>query len=378
MSDNLLETTTKVKYLEHMELMGFKEGVHWWFEQKKSIIRFINGSTIRFKTMSDWRQFMSSEYTWIEMEEASFIDETTFKKLMSRLREYKRPEWKDYYRCMFLHTNPQGRRGWIYKYFINKNTKIPGYRCVVASTRENHHLGDSYIELLEDLYDADEVAEMIEGLDNDEDNTVAFPRFTDQNILENIEINRSYPVILSCDFNYNPMCWFLMQEIEGKWYVLKEFIENNVTTKEMCQRIQPVLNKLNIKKMDIMGDSHGRDKKTNGSDYSVMLTHFSEHGIDCTLRVQRSNPRIKERLSVLRGTIKNAKGVVSFFVDSACTRLIYNFEECRNNLSNGALREPTSKEIESDIKKLYLIHPIDAISYPIHFKRSLNDIGAGT
>lgn len=105
-----------------------------------------------------------------------------------------------------------------------------------------------------------------------------------------------------------------------------------------------------------------------------MLAYFGGKHLDCTLRVAKSNPKIKERLSVLRGCICNAKGERRLFVDSSCTRLLYNFDECRNNLANAGLREPTDKEIQEDDNKRYLIHPIDAMSYPIHFMQTFRDI----
>ena len=171
------------------------------------------------------------------------------------------------------------------------------------------------------------------------------------------------------------MCWYLIQQRDNdEWYVLKELIDNNVTTKEMCERIYPIILEYGVRKLTIMGDAHGRDKKTNGSDYSVMLAYFSDKMFDVTLRVQKSNPRIKERLSILRGTICNAKGERRFFVDSSCEKLLYNMDEARNNLANAGLREPTDKEIQEDDKKRYLIHPIDAISYPIYFMQTFKDM----
>lgn len=358
-----------------MENIGFKEGVHWWYSDRKQTINFINGSTIRFKTLSDWAQFRSTEFTWIEIEEASLIDEKTFKELMARIRQSKRDSWEGYYRCMFLHTNPQGSRGWMYKNFHNPRTKNKNFRAVIAKTRENIHLGDGYADLLETIYSADEIQELLNGIDCDYDNTVAFPNFNGENIKDNLEFDRNYPLILTCDFNYNPMCWYLVQQRkDDTWFVLKELIDNNVTTKEMCERVLPIISQYGTRDLIIMGDSHGRDKKTNGSDYSVMLGYFSQKGLNCTLRVQKANPRIKERLSILRGCICNAKGDRRFFVDSSCGKLLYNMDEAKNNLANAGLREPTDKEIQEDDKKRYLIHPIDAISYPIYFMQTYKDM----
>jgi len=375
-SQELLDGTTKLKYLEHMANIGLKEDVHWWYADRKQTIVFCNGSTIRFKTLSDWSQFRSTEFTWIEIEEASLIDEKTFKELMARLRQQKRSDWQDYYRTMFLHTNPQGARGWLYKYFHNPNTKKKNFRSVIASTRENHHLGTNYVENLEDLYSADEIQELLEGIDNDNDNTVAFPYFNTKNIVKDLKYDPNSPLILTCDFNYNPMCWYLVQYIEDKdeWHVLDELIDQNVTTKQMCERITPVIESYKTKRLTIMGDSHGRDRKTNGSDYSVMLAHFSKLGYSCKLLVQKANPKIKERLSVFRAYICNAKKLRRFFVDENCSKLIYNLNENKVNLASGGLREPTDSEIQADYEKIFLIHPIDAVSYPIHYMRTWNDI----
>lgn len=370
-SQDLLDNTTKKKYEEHLANMGMVEGIDWWYTDRKTQMNIRNGSVIRFKTLSDWEQFMSEEFTWIEFEEASFLEEITFIKLITRLREAKRSNWKNYFRSLYMHTNPQGRRGWINKHFINPKTRKSSYRYINASTRENHHLGDEYVEMLEELYSAEQILEMVEGLDSDTDNTVAFPNFTEANIKDNLKADRNESLILTCDFNYNPMCWYLQQEKDGVWYILKEFIHSNVTTKEMCKLIQPEIDKLGFRKLKIMGDAHGRDRKTNGSDYSVMLSHFQDAGYDVTLLVQKSNPFIKDRLAVLRGLIKNAKGTIKLFVDSSCEKLIYNFNEARNNLGNGGLKIPTDTDIQKDPLKIYLIHPIDAVSYPMHYLQSL-------
>ena len=371
MSQDLLDNTTKRKYLEHMANIGLKEDVHWWYKDRKQTIVLKNGSEIRFKTLSDWRQFMSEEFTWIEFEEASFLEQIVFDKLITRLRQMKKDVWEDFHYSLFLHTNPQGKRGWLNKLFINPKTRIKGYRYVIASTRENTYLGKSYVETMENLYSKEQIDEMIEGLDLDYDNTIAFPQFLEDNIIENIKIRKDLPLVLTCDFNYNPMCWYLMQEYDGKWYILKELINQSVTTLEMCKLIQPIIDEIGIRSLLIMGDSHGRDKKTNGSDYSVIISYFGQLGYDITMKVQKANPLIKERLATLRGVIRNAKGEVRLYVDSSCKKLLYNFEECKNQLANGGIKIPTDSEIQSDPNKLFLVHPIDAISYPIWFLHSL-------
>ena len=67
-SQDLLDNTTKQKYLWWMDQIGLKENIHWWFTDRKQAIVFLNKSVIRFKTLSDWEQFMSEEFTWVEFE----------------------------------------------------------------------------------------------------------------------------------------------------------------------------------------------------------------------------------------------------------------------------------------------------------------------
>lgn len=375
-SQDLLDSTTKTKYVWHLENMGMEEGKHYWWSDRKTMLTLANGSKIRFRTVSNWENFRSTEFTWIELEEASLIDEKTFKELSARLRESAKDEWVRPYKALFLHTNPQGTRGWIYRMFKDPKTKIEGYRSVTAPTTENTYLPKTYVENLMKMYSKEEVDELIMGLDVNRDNTVAFPDFSLMLNVKDVPYNPQHPLILTCDFNYNPMCWYLIQQYNNQWFILKELIFNNVTTQEMCKLIEPIIkNQYGTKDLIIMGDAHGADMKTNGSDYQVMSVYFGSQGYNYIFKVLKNNPFIKDRLAILRGVIKNALGERSLFINPECKRLLYNFDECKNNLANGGLHIPTDKEIQKDDDKRYLIHPIDAISYPMYYLNKQKGLG---
>lgn len=367
-TQDLIDNTTKVQYIDHLENIGMKEGVHYWWEDRKTKLCFINGSLIYFKTLSNPDQFRSYNLGFVEFEEGSLIDEGAFIILLTRLRQPVRQEWdKHFHYTFFIHSNPGGMRGWIYKRFINPKTREPSYRYVTASTRENIYLHSGYIEIMEQAFSKDQVQELVEGKDLDYDNTVAFPDFNEFNIRDNIKFNPKEELILTCDFNYNPMAWYLVQHYNGIWVVLQEIVIDNITTKDCCKYAQQAIDKYGVKSFTIMGDAQGRQQKTNGSDYGIMLAYFQQRGYNVMTRIQKANPLIKERLAVLRGLIRNAKGERRLFVDSSCKRLIYNFDACRNQLSNGGLHGPSDREIQKDNNLKYLIHPIDAISYPMWY-----------
>lgn len=374
-TQDLIDGTTKVKYVEHLESMGLEEGVHWWYTNRNSEINLINGSRLYFRTLSNPENYKSFEFGFIEFEEGSMIEEQAFIYLLARLRQPKKPNWDDHF-CynFFIHTNPGGMRGWIYRRFISPKTRNKDYRYINAPTSENIHLHSGYIDMIKSAYSSDQIQEFINGQDVDYDNTVAFPDFNELNIKPNIPFNPKEPLILTCDFNFNPMCWYLVQHYDDCWFVLDELIENNITTDKMCRVAQMAIDKYGVKQFIIAGDSHGRDNKTNGSDYGIMLNYFSQRGYSVIPRVQTQNPLIKERLAVLRGLIRNANGERRLFVCEKCKWLCYNMDSCRNQLSNGGLKIPTDREIQKDDNLRYLIHPIDAISYPMWFYNNLNAI----
>lgn len=374
-TQDLIDGTTKVKYVEHLEALGLQQDVHWWYENRNTEIVLVNGSRLYFRTLSNPENYKSFEFGFIEFEEGSLLDENAFIYLLGRLRQQEKPGWdKHFARCFFIHSNPGGMRGWIYKRFINPKTRVEGYRYINAPSWANRHLPKAYIEEMLKAYSADQVKELIEGKDVDYDNTVAFPDFDEHNVLDRMPYNPNEKLILACDFNYNPNCWYIVQYYNDTWYILHEMAVNNIQTSEMCKIAHQAIAQFGVREFDIMGDAAGRQMKTNGSDYGIMMAYFAEHGYDATLRVQKSNPLIKERLAILRGCIKNAKGVRRLYVNRTCEKLLYNFEMCKNNLANGGLKSPTDAEIQKDDNLRFIGHPIDAISYPIWFYNNLNAI----
>lgn len=372
-TQDLIDNTTKAQYIDHLDNMGMKEGEHYYWSDRKTQLNLINGSKIYFKTLSNPDQFRSYNLGFVEFEEASLISEYGFTTLLSRLRQPIRSDWDEhFYYALFMHTNPGGTRGWINKRFINPKTRTEGYRYVTASTRENIFLHSGYVEMMEKAYSKDQAQELIEGKDVDYDNTIAFPDFDESNIRDNLPFNSDEDLILTCDFNYNPMCWYLVQYYNDTWHILREIIEESITTGECCRRAQVEIDQLGVKKFLLMGDAAGAQRKTNGSDYGIMMSYFVNKGYNVTPRVQKANPLIKERLAVLRGYIRNVKGEKRLLVDSSCVKLLENFDKCRNNLSNGGLKIPTDTEIQKDNSLRYLVHPIDAVSYPIWFMNNLN------
>ena len=53
----LARKTTLVSYLEHLEALGYKQGVNYWYNKNDKIIRFKNGSEILFSQLDNPEKF---------------------------------------------------------------------------------------------------------------------------------------------------------------------------------------------------------------------------------------------------------------------------------------------------------------------------------
>lgn len=361
---SLLEKTTIDSIRGHLNHIGLKEEIHYTFSKRGTRLTFINGSQIDFIHLKDYESFKSMECAFFEIEECSQVDWETIKHTFGRLRQPKRPEWGDnfVYRW-FGHTNTGGRRGWIYKNFI-KNP-IENSRIIKAPTTQNVFLSPVYVKQLMDLMTPEEVAQFIHGNDINFDATLMYPYFSEENMIESYTGKDKY--YLCCDFNVNPMCWYIGYYDDNNFYIVDELIGNNVTTEKMCDLYVPYIVETYGKDIILTGDATGQNRKTNGDrDYSIIDDAFGKHGITTDWLLLKKNPDKAERLALFGGVVCNYENKRRLYVTKKCNKLLYNFYNLERNNTNQHFKEPTDKMIAKNKDLLYLGHPIDAVSYFVY------------
>lgn len=109
----LLRDTTLDQYFKHLENMG----IQYVYIKSENKIKFENGSEILFRHLEEDDKLKSLNLGFVEIEEMSDTPYATFLMLLGRLRQEKRPEWKNFRYRLFGHTNPEGARGWLYENF---------------------------------------------------------------------------------------------------------------------------------------------------------------------------------------------------------------------------------------------------------------------
>ena len=378
----LLRDTTMQTYFELLEMMGFKENQHYVFRRSDNLLIFpcYGGSVIMFRHLQDPEKIKSINAGAVQIEEISQIGENDYRMALSRLRQANIKRYR-----MFGHTNPESAKGWIYKNFVENNSgpvetvwkgakgeeqrALIQYRRVIASTMDNHHLPPHYVESLRQSYDEDYFKVYVLGQDADYRVGLVARHFNEANIDESINWHPSWPLYLTCDFNFDPMCWYIGHRVDGDFHLLDEIIMEGATIEdaamEYCSRFGEHKGPLFVG-----GDASGKSRRVEGkkrsgvTSYGQMMTVFDREGISrATLDVPAGNPRIIDRINIFNGVVSNAEGRRRLKVHPRCKRSLYNMNTLKFITGSRVIDSPTPTDISRDPDKKFLGHPFDAVSY---------------
>ena len=347
--------------------MGLDEGVDYNYLKAESKLVFSNKSEILFRHLEEPDKLKSLNLGFVELEEMSDVPRSTFDMLLGRLRQARKPEWGDNFKYrLFGHTNPQATKGWVYEYFVEH--KPDNYRRIIAPTTENaKNLPKGFIESMKERYSEEYYKRNVLGEDMDFVSGLATKGFSRIDNLDNdIEIDKSKPLYITCDFNTDPMCWYLCQHYGGTIYYLYELVENFTDTLHMSRLMGELLIDTGYKDHEIIitGDCSGRYEKTTGSDYKIMRAEFSKMGFsNVKFDVGKSNPPITYRYNCWNNMMRDNNGIPHIKIRPECKYLIYDIENLQQEEGTGKPKKPTTYQIKNDTKAKYLTHPTDACGY---------------
>ena len=297
----------------------------------------------------------------------SDVPRATFDMLLGRLRQARKPEWGDKFKYrLFGHTNPQESKGWIYEYFVEN--KPDNYRRILAPTTENAaNLPKGFIESMKQRYSEEYFKRNVLGEDMDFVSGLATKGFNRaDNISEIITIDKTKPIYIACDFNTDPMCWFIVQHYNGNIYILYELVENYTDTLHMSRILGELLKDTGFlhHQIIITGDCSGRYEKTTGSDYKIMRAELLKMGFDnISFDVGKSNPPITYRYNCWNNMMRGSDGQPHIFIHPDCKYLLYDIENLVQEEGTGKPKKPSTYQIKNDPKAKYLTHPTDACGY---------------
>lgn len=155
----------KLKSLKQSTLRTVLELVHpSWVEDWSNTeleLRFINGSVLTFLGCDFADRIGSIELSGAFIDEAHEVSLESYGMIVGRMSAplvvdddnlQHFPQFRDYAesavesRQLYLACNPKGRNHWLYKDFIDPDTRLPGRTVYSSNTITNKNLPDSYLQ----------------------------------------------------------------------------------------------------------------------------------------------------------------------------------------------------------------------------------------
>jgi len=169
--------------------------------------------------------------------------------------------------------------------------------------------------------------------------------------LTDITYNPLLPISLCVDFNINPMCWAIVQTIEGVDVVVDEIILRNANTELAANTF---INKYPDKLVSIYGDYSGTFRHTSSptTDYDILKSIIKTRDINI-----KPDPPVTDRINSVNSRLRNSNGDVRLKINSNCKTTIRDFEQ--------VVYKEGKREI--DKSSLDLTHISDAIGYRIEY-----------
>lgn len=298
-------------------------------------------------------------------EEAQTISDKSFEKLTPSIRG----------------KNGLGQGSIIIISYNPETVNDPVHRRFVEVTNEKTHI--CHINYTDNTYCPQEIIDEAEemkknkpddykriwlGIPDDFSNRAVVRYFSKDNIKELVYCPDE-PLILTMDFNVDPMMWCVCHKDEDSLYCIDEIVVENTTTLDCAGEF---ISRYPNHKGDIIlcGDASGNFRKTqsNLNDYMIVKNALHRYGYEKVYQHTRPfNPPIKKRVRAFNNLVYDDTGKRRFFVDPKCEKTIYNMRALLYKEGTSIIDTPTINQMANNPEMKFLGHIFDAISYPVEY-----------
>lgn len=209
------------------------------------------------------------------------------------------------------------------------------------------------------------------GIPDPDSNNNIVKGFSKDNITH-LVYQKDMDLHISCDFNYDPMCWVMFHKTQNKIFVFDELVEEHTSTQICAHKIidrYPDHKGAIIINGDAAGNQHNcMQANPDMTNFKIIQRELERHyNRRVDIKVHRGNPHKVRRFEAFNNLVKRYDGEICFYIDERCKWTIYNIENAKYKEGTREVDEPTVAAIQKDPKKKFLIHPLDAVSYPAEY-----------
>ena len=339
---------------------------------KTSIINKATGTEFLFLGLSDitgtadsLKSIEGISICWAE--EAQTISSNSFKKLTPSIRGSNSLGQGS---IIIISYNPDSINDPVYKEFVES----PRPRTLIThiNYNDNPYCPKELIEEAESLKKTkpDEYKKIWLGIPDDMSSLAVVKYFTEDNI-KSVQYFSDEDLILTMDFNVDPMMWGVCHKDKDNLYQLDEIVIENCTTQDA---INEFINRYPNHQGNIIlcGDASGQYRKTqsNYSDYMIVRNALIRYGYkpDKVLtNIRPFNPPIQHRVAAFNNLVYDNSGMRHYFVDPKCKWTLFNIKNLCYKAGTKIIDAPTPNQIKSNNDLKFFGHIFDAISYPAEF-----------
>ncbi len=344
----------------------------------------LNPSQICFRTASNADRLRGPNISWFAMDEMTYSEEEAWGILVGRIRD-PRANTHNGFGCW----TPKGM-DWVYKLFVNEETKDKNSDITYSSPRENFHLPEGFYADISAQYDEAWAKQELEGAYLNVFQGQVYHSYNQTENVQNCNYTPGLPLIWTLDFNVNPFCSVLLQRLDGPhqqaagrsvikpWteiWAVDEIVLHDANTYQMCEAFRKrteswVERNKNRIKVQMYGDATGARSQTSAfsSDWQIIRDWFVEHNhlyeIEWHVNIPGfdQNPPVRGRVNAVNAALCDSNGIRRLRIDPKCAVLLNDLQVCswRRNDEGTTMDEGKKRELThaSDALGYYIVHDI--------------------
>ncbi len=325
----MLRDATQAAFLEALD----RNSIPYDFNRAESfLVMRETRSKILFRAVEEFERLRGSNLAWFGLDELTYTAEQAWLRLEGRLRDPKATRL-----CGFAVWTPKGY-DWVYERFVAR--KVDGYETVVARPFENRFLLDKipdYYERLKRSYDARFYEQEVLGEYLTLHAGRVYAAFDREGNIGKGEVDESLPLLWALDFNVDPMCSVIAQvRRDGSVMVIDEIVLSRASTYDACSEFTARFPS-HFGGLVVYADATGARLQTSGkTDLVILREELRDYG-DVQYRIPKSNPVVRDRVTLMNSKLGPASGARLLRVDPRCTELIRDFEQVTFKEGSGVI-----------------------------------------
>jgi hypothetical protein len=309
---------------------GIEKYVKSW-NRETQVVEFINGSELIFMAESydddkELNRFRGLEVNGAGLDEVNELQEPTFYKVQERIGSWNKAQGKPPIVCLAT-CNPSNN--WVKTIIYEKyrsNTLPDRWSYIPSKITDNPYIPIEYLESLKELPPI-QYQRFVEGdwdIADDVANPFLYEWNDDRHIDDSIQLNPNLPVFVSVDFNINPLCALVIQQVGRGAIVVDEIKIDKGSVDAFCDAVEALSIPMGL--IRITGDAMGKggtvQQRDNSSAYTQIKrrlrlsdsqfmipanpTHYNSR-IDCNAALRRLDIRANSKRC--KGFVFDAKQV---------------------------------------------------------------------